>query len=170
MTFSSSVTCAARNPWKLCLACDITKWRVDHHTTHTLLTFAPQTHKTILPLFTNIVINQPHTPHYTHAHATRPYIHHLPPHSPTTCSSIEIRSPRFFSLAHLIASYPYCIVVIDAMESAWLTLQQHALDISTLTPFHSTPKGTQLLHTHHHLTGEDNTHLIFVVDICFGFD
>ena len=55
------------------------------------------------------------------------------------------------------------------MASAWLTLQQHALDISTLAPAHSTPKGAQPLHTHHHPTGDTNTHVIFVVDIGLGF-
>ena len=56
------------------------------------------------------------------------------------------------------------------MTSAWLTLQQHALDISTLAPAHSTPKGAQPLHTHHHPTGETNTHVIFGVDVGFGFE
>ena len=72
--------------------------------------------------------------------------------------------------AHHIASFPFCIVVIGEMASAWLTLQQHALDISTLAPAHSTPKGAQPLHTHHHPTGETNTHVIWAVDVGLGFD
>ena len=60
--------------------------------------------------------------------------------------------------------------MIDEMASAWLTLQQHALDISNLDLAHSTPKGAQPLQTHHHPTGETNMHLIFGVDVCLGFE
>ena len=116
--------------------------------------------------------------HCTHTHITphtsltytRARAHHPLTHSPTTCLSTEMISPRFRSFAHLIASYPHCIVVIHEMASAWLTLQQHALDISTLAPAHSTPKGAQPLYTHNHPNCETNTHVIFVVDVGFGFE
>jgi len=59
--------------------------------------------------------------------------------------------------------------VIDEIVLAWLTLQQHALDISTLNQSHSTQRVLNL-YTHRHSTGETNTHFIVVVDVGFGFE
>jgi len=59
--------------------------------------------------------------------------------------------------------------VIGEMVLAWLTLQQHTLDISTLNQSHSTQRVLNL-YTHRHSTGETNTHFIVVVDVGFGFE
>ena len=95
------------------------------------------------PLTTTITTTTTNNPHTTQNH----HHHHSPSHSPSTCSSTETMSSCFLCFTYFIASPTYCIVVIDEMASAWLTLQQHALDMSTLAPAHSTPKGAQPLHT-----------------------
>ena len=115
--------------------------------------------------------------YHTHRHAHKPsHIHtsshthaHTPSHIHSTCSSTEIVSAWLSSFASAMASSPPFIVVVGEMASAWLTLQQHALDMTTLAPAHSPPKGAQPLHTHYHPTGETNTHVIFGVDVGLGF-
>ena len=126
----------------------------------------------VVIMVVTMVCTQHHSPSltFTLTHTITHAQHHSPSHSPSTCSSIETISPRLLQSANPIASSPSWIVAIDEMASAWLVLQQHALDISTLDPAHSTPKGAQPLQTYHHSTGDTNTHYICMVGVYFGFD